>query len=95
MPDYRRLYVPGGSYFFTVVTQGRRTLFHNVMPQRLLGHAIRDCQNEWPFEVSAIVLLPDHLHAIWNLPQGDDKYSRRWSRIKRNFTKAWLSVGGR
>lgn len=95
MPDYRRLYVPGGSYFFTVVTQGRRPLFQGLMAQRLLGHAIRNCQNEWPFEVSAIVLLPDHLHTIWNLPPCDDRYSRRWSRIKRHFTKAWLSVGGR
>ncbi|MDA0835068.1 MAG: transposase [Planctomycetota bacterium] len=41
----------------------------------------------------AIVLLPDHLHAIWSLPRGDADFSTRWSWIKKEFTKRWLSAG--
>jgi len=44
--------------------------------------------------LNAIVLLPDHLHAIWTLPLGDDNYSGRWSVIKRNFTSRFLASGG-
>ncbi|MEZ5948295.1 MAG: hypothetical protein R3C12_03490 [Planctomycetaceae bacterium] len=44
------------------------------------------------FETRAIVLLPDHLHVIWSLPRGDAEYSRRWSWIKKEFTKQWLAI---
>ncbi len=47
-----------------------------------------------PFEMPAIVLLPEHLHAIWKLPRGDDNYSTRWRRIKEEFTVSWLAAGG-
>lgn len=40
------------------------------------------------------MLLPDHLHAIWTLPPGDEDYSKRWAWIKKEFTKAWLAMGG-
>ena len=51
-------------------------------------------QAERPFEMLAIVLLPDHLHAIWTLPEHDSDYSSRWSRIKESFTRAYLADGG-
>ena len=95
MPSYRRAYVPGGTYFFTVVTHQRRHLFDREENRTLLGNAFRECRQTWPFEINAIVLLPDHLHAIWTLPRGDDNYSGRWSVIKKSFTQAFLNSGGR
>ncbi len=94
MPNYRRAYVPGGTYFFTVVTYDRRPLFDREENRRLLGESMRECRRAWPFDVEAIVLLPDHLHTIWRLPPGDDRYSGRWSVIKKSFTEKFLSAGG-
>ena len=94
MPNYRRAYIPGGTFFFTVVTHQRRRLFHLERHRTLLGESIRRCQSDWPFEINAIVLLPDHLHTIWTLPQGDTNYSARWSVIKKEFTKAFMASGG-
>lgn len=94
MPNWRRAHVPGGSFFFTVVTDRRRPLFADDNARRLLGNVIRGCQKQWPFDLHSIVLPPDHLHAIWCLPRGDDGYSLRWGWIKRQFTKHWLAAGG-
>ena len=95
MAEYRRYFVPGGTYFFTVVTRQRaRFLCHDVARQ-ILGDKLRQCQARWPFTMDAIVLLPDHLHCMWSLPAGDDSYPRRWAWIKKEFTKEWLSAGGR
>jgi putative transposase len=95
MPDWRRAFVPGGSYFFTVVTD-RRACFLTTLPARaILGSMIRRCQLKWPFTINATVLLPDHLHAIWSLPSGDVEYPKRWGWIKKEFTKVWLGLGGR
>lgn len=94
MPDYRRWYVPGGTVFFTVVTYERRRLFADVEACRLLGTIMRRVRRELPFRTVAAVLLPDHLHAVWSLPEADADYSRRWQRIKRDFTVARLANGG-
>jgi putative transposase len=94
MPNWRRAYVPGGSCFFTVVTDRRRDVFTSPVARSLLGDVIRDCQHQWPFDLRAIVLLPDHLHAIWSLRPGDSSYSQRWAWIKGQFTKRWLGAGG-
>ena len=94
MPQYRRSDIPGGTYFFTVVTHRRRPLFHEKPNRDLLGNVIRDCQAKWPFEINAIVLLPDHLHTLWTLPPGDSNYSARWNIIKKFFTKGFLASGG-
>ncbi|HVJ84376.1 MAG TPA: transposase [Caulifigura sp.] len=94
MPNYRRNYVPGATYFFTVVTHGRRPILADPRAHLHLGNVFRECQQAWPFKLDAIVLLPDHLHCIWRLPQGDDRYSARWSWIKLEFTKRWLASGG-
>ena len=94
MPNYRRSHTPGGTFFFTVVTHRRRRLFHDPRNCTILGQVIRECQRDWPFEMNAIVLLPDHLHTIWTLPSGDENYSARWSVIKKNFTTRYLASGG-
>jgi putative transposase len=94
MPDYRRYFVPGGSYFFTVNVHQRRRLFADPLAVRLLGSVMRRCLMRWPCTVNAIVLLPDHFHAIWTLPPGDDEYPKRWGWIKKEFTSRWLASGG-
>ena len=72
MSEYRRYFVPGGTYFFTVVTENRWRLFEEESARRLLGAVIRECVLRFPWNTVAILLLPDHLHAIWTLPPGDD-----------------------
>jgi putative transposase len=94
MSNYRRYFVPGGTYFFTVVTYRRTPFLCQPMARELLRTKLRHCRTTWPFEMPAIVLLPDHLHAIWSLPSGDDAYSRRWGWIKQKFTSEWLIRGG-
>jgi len=63
--------------------------------RRCLHEAIEKVQHDWPFELFAVVLLPDHLHAVWTLPRGDHRYSTRWRRIKEEFTRRYLQGGGR
>ena len=94
MPNYRRYRTEGATYFFTLVTDGREPLFADPAAVQLLGRVLRDGRDRWPFETAAMVLLPDHLHAVWTLPPGDDDYSRRWAWAKKEFTKAWLATGG-
>lgn len=94
MTDYRRWRVSGGTYFFTVVTHERRPLLIDDAARRSLRDAFRVIRIRRPFRVDAIVLLPDHLHAIWTLPPGDHDYATRWQLIKRRFTKSFLADGG-
>ncbi|MEX2185462.1 MAG: transposase [Pirellulales bacterium] len=94
MKAYRRWFVSGGTYFFTLVTQGRRPLLCNEVARTILGDVFRECRSQRPFETVATVLLPDHFHAVWSLPPGDDDYSTRWAWIKKEFTKRWLAAGG-
>lgn len=94
MPEYRRAFAPGGTFFFTVVAERRAPLFRDAGARKLLREAITQTRRRWPFDVEAIVLLPDHVHTIWSLPERDHDFSRRWSFLKRTFTKAWLLNGG-
>ncbi|MBN2355543.1 transposase [candidate division KSB1 bacterium] len=94
MPDYRRLYCPGATYFFTVVTFNRRPIFSESSARQILHQAWMKAMLELPFECPAICLLPDHLHALWKLPENDADFSTRWRLIKANFTKRYLSSGG-
>ena len=87
MPNYRRNYFPGGTYFFTVVTHQRRPLFERSRTRVLLREAIQDIHKKRSFTTVAMVLLPDHLHAIWTLSEGDADYSTRWRQIKEAFTR--------
>lgn len=94
MADYRRCYMPGGSFFFTVVTERRAAILGNDLARDWLRAAFRDGRQRWPFRVDALVMLPDHLHAIWTLPLDDTDYSKRWGAIKKHFTQSWLAAGG-
>jgi putative transposase len=86
---YRRMHVPGASYFFTVVTHERRPIFADAQAVRLLEAAIGRVREKRPFTIEAQVALPDHLHAIWTLPDGDCDYPTRWRQIKEAFTRGW------
>jgi putative transposase len=94
MSDYRRYYVPGGTYFFTIVTHERRPILTTDLARRCLHEAIETVRKKRPFEVPAIVLLPDHWHMMLTLPTGDDRYATRLRRIKEEFTKLFLDGGG-
>ncbi len=95
MPNFRRRVQPGGTFFFTVVTADRRPIFQTDAARSLLGACLREERALRPFEVEALVLLPDHVHAMLTLPPGDPDFSTRWSSIKARFTRRWLSRGGR
>jgi putative transposase len=94
MPDYRRWYVPGGTYFFTVVAERRRPILCVDMARRCLHEAIEKIKAKRPFELVAVVLLPEHLHTVWTLPPADADYPTRLRRIKEEFTRAYLDCGG-
>jgi putative transposase len=94
MPDHRRYHVPGATYFFTLVTHQRRRFLTSGLGRRCLREAFEEELKVRPFEIVAIVLLPDHLHTLWALPEGDARYSVRWRRVKERFTNAYLAAGG-
>ena len=85
--QYRRANITGGSYFFTLVTEGRRELFIDEANVETLRQAFRHVMVKRPFVMDAAVILPDHLHCIWTLPEDDADYSTRWRLIKTWFTK--------
>ena len=95
MSNYRRYFVAGGTYFFTVVKHRRRQFLTTDLARGCLRVALETVRGSWPFEMHAVVLLPDHLHALWSLPRGDIDYSTRWRRIKKRFTIDYLAAGGR
>ncbi len=86
MPDYRRVAVPGGCYFFTLVTERRQPILTHPDIRHALREAIEAVRLTQPFRIDAWILLPDHLHAIWTLPPGDADFSNRWRVIKRHVT---------
>ena len=79
--------VGGGTDFFTVVTYRRRRFLTDEEARRWLREAIEVTRRDWPFEIDAWVLLPDHLHCIWTLPEADADFATRWALIKGRFTK--------
>jgi putative transposase len=87
MTQYRRNYLPGGSFFFTVALAERssRLLVDHI---ELLRNAVRYTRVRYPFDIVAWVVLPEHLHAIWTLPAGDADYPVRWRLIKTAFSRA-------
>ena len=90
MPEYRRSYVEGGTYFFTVVTYLRQPILTSEPARRILRQAWSEVKQRFPFETIAVCLLPEHIHCIWRLPAGDADYSTRWKEIKRRFSHRYL-----
>ena len=93
MVGYRRNRVAGGTYFLTVNLEDRRC-FLLVEHIEILRCAIRDVRRSRPFRIDAMVVMPDHWHAVWTLPPGDADYARRVQLIKAAFTRqlVWRHV---
>jgi len=92
MSDYTRARIAGGTYFFTLVTFDRRPILTSPLARACLRDALRDTRDHQPFQLDAICLLPDHLHCLWTLPDGDADFSGRWNRIKGIFSKRYLTA---
>ena len=87
MSNYRRNRVPGGCYFFTVnILERKKSLLVDYIDE--LRQAIRYTKRKKPFHINAWVVLPDHMHCMWTLPNGDSDYSGRLSEIKKTFSKS-------
>ena len=87
MTNYRRTRIAGATYVFTVnlADRSRSLLIEHIV---LLWGAFKYVRAGHPFIVDAIVILPDHLHAIWTLPPDDSDFSLRWRLIKTTFSRA-------
>jgi putative transposase len=86
MSRYRRAYVEGGLFFFTVTLADRSSdiLVRHIERLRRIYISVQEC---YPFKTMAICVLPDHLHAVWSLPPGEADFSLRWSLIKSGFSR--------
>jgi putative transposase len=92
MPNYRRPFVPGGAFFFTVTTARRQPVLTHPAMLTALRDAVRETRRALPFTVVAWVVLPDHLHTIWELPPGDPDFSLRWAHIKQAVTRVYSEM---
>jgi putative transposase len=83
---YRRANTAGGTYFFTVnlANRGCDLLLQHVADLRAVTNAVKQAH---PFAILAMVVLPEHLHALWRMPNGDVDYPMRWSLIKAGFSR--------
>jgi REP-associated tyrosine transposase len=86
--EYRRAWLPGATWFFTVNLAERRG--NRLLVERIdvLRAAFRSVRARHPFRLEAVVVLPDHLHCVWMLPPGDADFSVRWGLIKAQFSRA-------
>jgi putative transposase len=90
---YRRDY-RGNCYFFTLVTFDRQPILCGEQEITRLRSAFRAVRATHPFELLAMVVLPDHLHCIWQLPDGDSDFAKRWMLVKRHFSRATPATEG-
>jgi putative transposase len=87
MTDYRRNFLVGGRFFFTVnLAERHRRLLTDQIDK--LRTAVRETRRYHPFTIDAMVVLPDHLHAVWTLPEGDADFATRWRLIKSAFSRS-------
>jgi putative transposase len=87
MSNYRRPFAPGATWFFTVVTEGRRPFLCEADTRAALRSALSSVRQMLPFRIEGWVLLPDHMHCIWTLPDGDAAIGKRWGLIKAQVTR--------
>lgn len=92
MPNYRRPRPSTGPVFFTLclAERGSTALVDHL---DLLRAAVSETKRDRPFDILAFVVLPDHLHAIWDMPEDDRNYSQRWGRIKAHFSRGACRAG--
>ena len=90
MPDYRRVKIKGGTYFFTLITYKRRNVFSSVEKRDLFLESVNHVKHFHPFLLEAYCILPDHIHLLCRLPEDDYNYSMRIGEIKKWFSKKYL-----
>ncbi len=90
MSRYRRAKIEGGLFFFTATLADRSS---DLLVREIdrLRRMYKKVQERRAFETVAIVILPDHIHAIWALPPDDADYSTRWSLIKSGFSRGLVA----
>ncbi len=91
MPEYRRVFIKGGTYFITIVTYRRVPIFKNPKARKYLHNAFVNVKSRLPFKTEAVCFLPDHIHVLMRLPEDDADYPVRIREIKRLFTRAYLN----
>ena len=91
MPDYRRHRVAGATYFFTVTLLDRDT---NLLTGQIavLLETVARVRTLMPFHIDGWVVLPDHKHCLWTLPEDNSNFSERWQAIKMGFSR-WMTPG--
>ena len=92
MPNYRRSRSSGGTFFFTIVTYRRRPFLTTSPYEHIFWTVMHEVAQNYSFTLNAWVLLPDHLHCVWTLPDRDGDYSKRWGMIKAGFSKRVLRM---
>jgi putative transposase len=77
MNEYRRFKHTGATWFFTVNLAERRG--NRLLTDRIdvLRMAFAHVKDKHPFEIDAAVILPNHLHSILALSEGDPDFSTR------------------
>lgn len=92
MPNYIRADAPGATFFFTVTLadRGARYLVDQVAELRA---CVKTVKERHPFDIEAMVVLPEHIHALWRLPVDDGDYSTRWMLLKQSFTHRLAELG--
>ena len=93
--QYRRAFTPGGTFFFTLVTQDRRPVFASAEAVETLRGAFRAVRASRPFSIDAMVVMPDHLHCLWTLPPGDADFAHHADYIHYNPVKHGLAESPR
>lgn len=92
MVHYRRVFITGGTYFFTLTLKNRKMHYLTTYID-VLRASFADVKQYQDFDIIAMVVLPEHLHCIWQLPEADNNYSGRWRAIKSRFTRELIKSG--
>jgi putative transposase len=88
MPNYRRAWRAGGTYFFTLNLLERTNNDLLVRYIDVLREAVRKVRMNYPFIIHAWVVLPEHVHCVIEMPEGDTDFAMRLRLIKIHFSKA-------
>ena len=95
MPEYRRIYQPGGTFFFTLVTYQWQEIFISPEIRALFIECVQYVQQYHPFTTEEYCILPDHIHMLWRLPEDVYDYSMRIGQIKRRFSQQTTAKFGK
>ncbi len=94
MSNYRPTFLPGGTFFLTLVTYKKRSFLTTDLARKILKQSWQDVQKKMPFSLEAVCLLPDHIHLLITLPENDSNYSERIKMLKSLFTINFIKAGG-